>query len=500
MKDFEKKLKDKFRDAVSPEGIDSDELWNNIQGQLKSEDPGQSFFGKYFKYLFLLAFAFAGVFLLIQYNNHSNANISSNKEASQFESPTTKTNHSSVETKGNNAASNNNNNNDSNNSEPSKSASVLGLQKNQINDSNSAVLLSPERTNKSSIKSSTSRTSVSNSGEIKIPGDIDQKIVSFENTINKTNKSAEIKNSNLAEGSQMEQNISMQDETIKINADITPIIDKTPESKTALIENNLSEITTFDFLENKGLFPVKLNESSLQKFQPSEMSLDLSQAKFSIGLYGGIHFMQDRFSEIANSTTDIAVLNNAFKAQAGSQVGLDLIFNLNKNWFGSIGVAYQNTVMQFDYAESWDSTVIRNDIFAGQKVQARATRTVVHHNKRSSISTPINIGYQYVAGRWKLGASAGITAHFIQNQSGKSLDLRNKIVAYPNNENSILPLNKFHLSYQISPIVNYSFSSMMDLQLKSSLGYYQFGSSDFYNAKQNALMVGFGLGLIYTPK
>ena len=238
-----------------------------------------------------------------------------------------------------------------------------------------------------------------------------------------------------------------------------------------------------------------------ERLYPMEIKIDKSKAKFSIGVYGLSHLLKEKFE--GDQARDIAraeELNQAFELFPGQQFGADFRFHLNDNLFASAGISWRRSISQFNkIIEIKDTTFIRTDEFAGQELIVDATRTIVHHNKLTSLILPLSLGYQTQFGKWGFGTNAGIAIHFTQHFSGRTLNSNSLLVSYPNNENDLAPAKDIYLSYQLNPFVTYGLNSILSIQLKTEIGLHQFGKTALYDLKHHGWSTGIGLGLLYTP-
>ncbi len=511
MENFEKNLRDKFNNASSREGIDPNDLWNSIATEItdSNESPGSptpsnNQFKKYLPFLLLLLLALGGI-LIYQYSEESSpfntVEISEidtdaekiigneNLDLVDYNSSNTKPQHiTSIEEQISSQTQNSNTINFQKNTLANKDNVNIDEKPNLNSNTSNSLLNESISTNIITAKnrhkylSSDLRTNGTDSfvSRSSIENSTTPQNHTFLNTKNESDQPIEkflVEENEIAANN---ANIANEDKIL---------------SKSEMLEN-------FDLLTAKAIgYPLEVSSKSLPAFSPTSVKFDKSQARFSIGFHGGTQVLWEKFEgDQAREITRAEELNQAFKLFPGQYFGATVNFRFNQHVFIETGIAFNRSISQFNrIIETKDSIIIRNDIFQGQKVMADATRTIVHHNKLSTLRIPVSLGYQFNNDQWSFGTSAGIAINFTQKYSGRVINDNNIVINYPSGEGTDAPANPIYLSYHLNPYINYELNTSLSLQLQPSFGFHQFGKTELYGVKHTGWSTGIRLGLIYTP-
>jgi len=506
MEDFEKSLQDKFKDATSNEGIDPNDLWNTIESNIAGDDnppptkPSNGF-KKYLPIALLLMLTVGGIYIY-QYNQ-------TDTPLSNLELSNTDTDREKLV-----GAKDLDKIDFSENSSTSKTPTNILDVEDQINSQNdidfnesqykvtSAEALNTNQQN-NQVDQHTRNSSQKTNSNIN-SSESNNKQVENNITSGRTDKFTSTKNLNTIKDELLNK---PKDHTFYNSSEST--IEKSKSNSTQfneILEDKKSKsrlmLENFDQLSSKNFeYPLKESNKSWPSFQPSSVKFDKSQAKFTVGLHGGSHVLWEKFA--GDQTREIIraeELNQAFNLFPGQHFGASLNFHFNQYIFVSTGINFRRSISQFNKTiVTKDSTIIRNDIIAGQMIVADATRTIVHHNKLSTLTIPISIGFQKSFGKWTIGTSAGIAYNLTQKFSGRTQNSNDAIIDYPNTENTLAPTKANFLSYHLDPFVNYKLNRKISIQLRPSIGLYQFGQTALYDLKHTGWSAGLGLGLVYTP-
>ena len=310
-------------------------------------------------------------------------------------------------------------------------------------------------------------------------------------------------------------NTLVKNESIILNEEkiaVTSIEKETPErvnentsslSEINLEENkskkNIAKTGLIKQLKNNPLFVNSENEDSpLFENIIDPVPLKLKNKKISFGLFVGSHFISNNFkAEQDGEKERSSLLNKGYQPELGYSFSAEAVFHLNKNLFVKSGITYVSSTEKFNYTNSYDTTIWKDNIPNTEMIDALATRRVRHHNKHTLYSIPLMIGVQQQKGRVNFGINAGVGFNFIISQKGRSLDANDLIADFPNGETNVSPRPSFYMSYQLQPFLNYRFNEKLTFQIRSDMQYHAYGKFGFYGMKHNAVFGGVGIGVVY---
>lgn len=463
MKFFEKNIKDRFKNASSLDGVDPDDLWNDIESSIASESPQRKFVFFRKKYLLLLISIFIVAGFAIW--NHLSDESNSTKEQIEFNEKTKNQKKEERERERNTATY-------------------------DANQEKSNIIIEKKKIERQTLKQSENLENLSASVLSKKVNDNPQKISTnkndFEKSISKedTPNLAKIENRN-SNKTKISNNNSQ---------DISTPIQKKVLEVDQLFDGqkiNLTQIASLALLlQNK-----KNNQLSLDGIINSS-KFDRKNSKFSFGIFTGIHTLKNNFTtNLVSEKNRRDILNQGYHYELGYSFAIEANWYLNKNIFVTSGLEYLQSKSEFNFMRNWDTIIVNPNSHVGSLTDASAVRTVKHHNKMDYFSIPILLGLEKSYWKIKIGISAGIGLNFTKNQTGKSINANNQIATYPSNENSHLPVSTFFLSYHLRPHLNYDIDEKTSFQLRADFRLQNFGTSSFYNLNYSSIFSGLSGGV-----
>ena len=467
MNHFEEEYKKRFTDAHSTKGIDSDDIWDNISGALDSDLAKNQEVAKNKKenkrYLFLL-FLMGGLMVAFQlFQNEDSEN-----NAHQVD------NHLSLNSVGEN-------------SQPVGNQVLVEIKSIKKQDNNLSFLpTEKQKTISKPIHNSDKKTQITEKIITPIVQSQSQK-VDFK--VKKTTPNFSKKQSNY-----IFQKTNQEDKKIlnsSLNEDFS---DKTIPAKVENLQTfNKKILDVFELKEREVSF-LEIGERSLELELPTATR---SPKNMSIGLFGGGNTLLSFFQKDKEKSNFDKTLANAHDGKVGYTVAVELEWKTSRNINFITGIEFMDARTEFNYIQTWDTTMLRNnnpmDI-----INAKATRTVKHHNRKQYICIPLMVGKSMGFGKFNVGINVGVGANFLISQKGKSLNSESEILEYKPSTN-ILPAKKRFISYQVIPYLNYQSSDNFAFQIRPSFRFQNNGNDKFYGVKHSSILSGVRLGIVYTP-
>lgn len=471
MKFFEKNIKDRFKNASSLEGIDADDIWNNIESSIETESPKRRFifFRNGYLLLLLSLFLIGGVVVWNQSSDESLSNsiIKKSNSTTQFQN----TDSENIEKE----------NIEKENIDSKNVSNVKNKDSVKANDEPNSTIIQ----NKNSRNITSSISSKNKSKDQSLSTIVNQKfLISSEknnNLLPYHNKKYNSYKDGLVRNEIQDESNSIQNEDLKIK--------------------QLFDGQKTDFTKIESIDLLLLNKKEDQLALNDLIVLSKSKhikSKFSLGIFTGIHTMKNNFSSIIPSDNERKnLLNQAFQLEPGYSFALEASFHFNKNISITSGLEYVKSKSEFNFNQTKDTIIVNPNSHVGSLTDAFAERTVRHHNKIEYLSVPILLSFQKSFGKIGMGMSTGVGLNFIKSQTGKSLNFSNQIAIYPTTENDLLPASKFFLSYHLRPYLNYALDEKISFQLRTDFRFQNFGESDFYQLKYSSTFWGLSAGVQY---
>lgn len=242
------------------------------------------------------------------------------------------------------------------------------------------------------------------------------------------------------------------------------------------------------------LLPISLPQ--IDAFVPHLNEAPTVTPSLEFGIASGV----SRWHEKALTTSDEnKQLDDALSSDAGLAVSLTVQWPLGKSINLTSGLTYIHTRTTFEFSETWDTMVYRNDLPGSDLIDAIALREVRHSNRLHSLNIPILVGIATSKQPLRLGVNAGIGLNFILSQAGKSLNANQRIFNY-NEGTQQQPYSTFHLSYHIQPFVSYRVSKHFALQFRPEFSLHSLGDSPAYDHRRYALRSNWSLGVTWRRK
>lgn len=470
MKFFEKNIKDRFQNASSLQGVDAEDLWNQINPEIETKTTKKPFFflRRRLAFVLLLSIITGGIMLWKFSSSDSNAVVNQQKNET-----------SSAHSEESNASSSN----------YEQSLSPVNHQKNSnIHTSNLNTLK-----NKKSF--STDVAIIENKKET----DLNKKNSVESNTLISNSIQTSTPNDNLIYSNVEKINSTVSTQEPAQNKSQNQIGIGTPFLKNKL-SHYLFDGKKIDF---KAIAP-NFTLLSLKQSTPIEIKELIKLSKPSkkrdirIGAFLGLHTLKNKFAtDIAANQERRNLLNQGFQLEIGYSLGAEVSLFFTEKLFITSGLEYLKSKSEFNLERNWKTTIVNPNSPVGALTDAFVKRTVRHHNKMNYLSIPVLIGYEKNFNKINLGLSAGAGFNVVSTQTGKSLNSDNEIAIYPVSENNNLPVSDFFMSYHFRPYFSYDLTEKITAQLRTDFRFQNFGTSDFYQLKYRSFFWGLSGGVQY---
>lgn len=473
MSHIEDEYKDRFKNEQLPnDDFDMEGLWDDISGDLDQDASSKRRVRFPWFLIFIIGLTIFGLGIFSEYvwDNSSTTNLSENENKKEMSTPVSS-----------NLKSYNNTTLVPNHLiEDQSSTNLSSSEKVSTNSFNENKSLIQEKRNYSSNKL-TEQILIQNSEEreneqnknLDTSNTIEQPIVKKQNTIPAFSKT------------------HLQVVTIPNRASLLDYTQK----ENLLFKNPMYYFSTIESNENEG-------------------ENHLNSLKWKVGLFAGSNVSNFNFNSKAYASS-ILVKEQNIESQFGYTFGVNTALVFKDNWVISSGLEYQQLSSKFDFEQTQNIEVPKenqllrvwidantndtiNTLYGTDTLTGTNTRKVVHYNQYSFLNIPIELGFQNNRGKFLYGLSAGITLNFSLQQSGRTLD-KDDMITYFDNNSSAAHFSKFGLGYRVNPIVGYQLSKKWNLMLRPQINW-QVNSifNDNEDFKIKTRQLNFNIGVEYN--
>ncbi|MFK7806192.1 MAG: hypothetical protein AB8F74_00195 [Saprospiraceae bacterium] len=480
MNPFEKEFKDRFQNAHSTDGVDSDAIWGSISEALpQEEEKPKGIFFRYGKY-FLLALAgllVAGLGLYFTWGSEM-VDIAENKSVETSINKDLVFQNKKENTE---RVSEGNNNNKGSETPPAK------------DDDREIVKLKDNLDLKNTLKNNSNKAIAKKSTEeqlIKLEdgNNLTEDLINISNITEEIIKTiAEDQTNEIANKKNKVNNSTEKEETKSVTEKAT---EQTDLKEPILFNSkNISLYTMYDELP----FVVLNNDFNINADPVIPKTKKGRNRKIQIGLFAGVVNWSSNYKNNNNSAV-INALDKSASSAYGQSLSVLLQWNFSKKIHLTTGLEYMNAKTRFDYVSTKDSFAIVDGYQQLGPIDAIATRTVRHHNTLQVFSLPILFGTHKNVGAFELGVDAGVGLNYIISQEGRTLDSELTIADFNSTDNNTLPYRDFYLSYQLQPYLSYSATERIKLQLRPNFRYQHHGNSKLHDIEMSSLLWGVNVG------
>lgn len=216
---------------------------------------------------------------------------------------------------------------------------------------------------------------------------------------------------------------------------------------------------------------------------------------WNVGVNTSALSWNDRFEGQADAMQFGAELHQAHRAQGGFGLGISLQKPIGDAWSFSVGLDYQQIYNTFEWSRNWDTVMYRNEQPGADLINAVGLRNVRHQNKIQLLHLPMMLGYELGKGSLRFGWQAGLGLNLITNQSGRTL-IENELVE-DYNESTVRPYRRFFPSADFSSYLGYQMGERTQIRLHGQARYQWHGRSDLYQLQHQSILFGGGVSVHY---
>lgn len=283
-------------------------------------------------------------------------------------------------------------------------------------------------------------------------------------------------------------------------------------AKENVVDNNINVkvLTTLDLEATDFLFPelnkFKENEKGKVKKVSTIYPLKKKALVWEIEATAGANRLMGNYFLPTNAGEG----TSSEKGEYGSSYGLKVGVVWKKHWTFKTGFEYHQLWSQFNY-DLLNGPVVFKDTFAltqvvidpltnttvnriyvDTMVTSTTGRQVVHHNKYSLYSIPLEFGWQDQKERFLYGLSAGASLNFVRGQKGRRLN-GESIVSDFDSASDLTAFKDFGIGLRVTPMLGYRLTSKLSIRITPQLEWYNnLGKS---GAVDGVYRFGGGLGL-----
>ncbi len=217
---------------------------------------------------------------------------------------------------------------------------------------------------------------------------------------------------------------------------------------------------------------------------------------FDWGISSAILSWNDHFKGQSNATQFGATLSDSHRAKGGFGIGLRIQKPLKGPWSLSTGLDFQQLYNTFEWSRNWDTVMYRNEVPGSDLINAEGTRNVRHQNELQVLHMPILLGYEGGNAQFSLGVQAGLGLNVLLAQSGRTL--REEIIVQNFSGSEGGPYGRFFPSVSLSPYLGYQLSEHTQLRMQGQFRYQWHGQSDLYQLKHQSLLAGGAVSVLFN--
>ncbi|MFK7806411.1 MAG: hypothetical protein AB8F74_01295 [Saprospiraceae bacterium] len=227
--------------------------------------------------------------------------------------------------------------------------------------------------------------------------------------------------------------------------------------------------------------------------------------QLTVEAFGGLNRMNADYTSLSEATVSVKE-----EGSTGYSFGVKAGLLWNKQWSLKTGLEYHELWSRFEYEDITQRDSFMNDVlvqvvtdpttntvvnrrFADTLVTQTDTRSVIHNNKYTLYSIPLELGWQAARGRFAYGLSAGLSFNFLKMQEGKRLDADGLITSISERTNTTA-FKDFSLGFRITPMVGYHLTKSVSLTVSPQWEWSRVGRASQVGNGVGRLGVNVGLG------
>lgn len=210
----------------------------------------------------------------------------------------------------------------------------------------------------------------------------------------------------------------------------------------------------------------------------------------SLEFFSGISFWEERST--GNDSPFAQQLDEVHKSEAGLTTALEIRLPISSSIDLISGFHYTYSRTVFEYTRSWDTMIYRNNIPGADLINAIGFREVKHHNSVQTLTIPLLAGWSSQGQKLQLGINAGVGLNLILEAAGRSLNASGEVFTY---SAASAPYPDVYLSFHLQPQLSYPLGQQFRLHFRPGISYQALGESEAYGLKRSALRTDWSLGV-----
>lgn len=447
----EEEYKKRFKEGQSTEGVDSDQLWANIESALPPEEKPKR---KAWLWLSLVLFLVFGILTGAYYFYFNDKkDINTNKEVAVI------------------------------------------LRDEAINNTNTvntaaATVHEQVHTNPSlDTAGHTAETIISLAGDdLVLPPPTTEDIVVFEEKENSNPTTVPDKNKLIPAGNNTITNTvapanKHKEETLPITlVKATPGISAKERTRPAVVAKFATPINSLALPPRTVVLPAIV--------LPAPVVGSAKVLPVSLEFFTGISFWEERST--GDDSPFAQQLDEVHKSEAGLTTALEVRLPVSSSIDLISGFHYTYSRTVFEYTRSWDTMIYRNNIPGADLINAVGLREVKHHNSMQTLTIPLLAGWSSQGPKLQMGINAGVGLNLILETAGRSLNASGEVFTY---SAASAPYPDVYLSYHLQPHLSYPLGQQFRLHFRPGISYQALGESEAYGLKRSALRTDWSVGV-----
>ncbi len=246
------------------------------------------------------------------------------------------------------------------------------------------------------------------------------------------------------------------------------------------------------------LLPLKMENAKETIALPGIVKVKGKAKRLSLGIFSGGHVLSNKFE---NGTEDALgeVLEDSFSPELGFSLSAELSYRIKRRISFKTGIEYFQSQEEFDYTRKWDTLIWRDGVPGTELINAEAERRVRHYNKHTFISIPLMLSLGVQKNRLQYGLDFGLSLNFVNSQSGRILNERAFLTDYSDEQNTPSLKPDFFMAYQLQPYLGYAINNQFSIRVRGDFRLQNYGFAELIDLKHTSVLTGLGIGLIYIP-
>lgn len=221
-----------------------------------------------------------------------------------------------------------------------------------------------------------------------------------------------------------------------------------------------------------------------------------ANAAMSWGLQTGALSWHDQYADQDVEGSFGNSLSTTHRARGGYSLGVRVEVPLNEHWALTSGLDLQQVYNTFDWTRSWDTVMYRNEVPGSDLINAMGFRQVRHQNELSVLHLPIMVAYEGGQSKLRFGWQMGIGLNFMLQQEGRTLQEGGLVQGFNAANNG--PYKQFFPSANLVPYLGYQLTDKTQIRLQGQARYQWHGTSEVYQLQHQSVFLGGAASVMFS--